>query len=353
MAEEIKQRTMNTRISHKHDSPGNWEKADATDVSEGFIPCVGELIIYDAEDTDTSVSPRRPNFKIGDGIHNVNDLPFLLPVEIVKDTLSSTISVTLPGYKPHSGTKIKLIISGITGTTAFAKLKINNVEYPIKTFTNVNVNTAWLSSQITTLQFVDSLSCYMVVESESLGKGPVVVGNISTPSAGFHNMDKNASNGQAGLMCKTSDGYNYAIPIRGANGVNVSYASTSKALTISGTTYSAFSGSSAGLVPAHTHATGDPTHFLDCSGNWSSVTSLGNLTVGTPSIPVYFSNGVPTEANRIPTIRTGDDIPDDEVGVDGDLYIVTSSERMPRIYAGTTEPDYSIGVNGDIYIQFG
>jgi len=45
----------------KHDSAENWKKAI------NFIPKLGEIIIYDDMD---------PPFKIGDGIHNVNDLPF-------------------------------------------------------------------------------------------------------------------------------------------------------------------------------------------------------------------------------------------------------------------------------------
>lgn len=46
----------------KHDSAANWVKAI------NFIPAQGEIIIYDDMD---------PPFKIGDGIHNVNDLPFV------------------------------------------------------------------------------------------------------------------------------------------------------------------------------------------------------------------------------------------------------------------------------------
>ena len=48
-------------ITLKHDSAANWAKA------VNFIPQKGEVIIYDDMD---------PPFKIGDGIHNVNDLPF-------------------------------------------------------------------------------------------------------------------------------------------------------------------------------------------------------------------------------------------------------------------------------------
>ena len=54
----------NTRIQLKHDTETNWNKA------VNFIPKAGEMIIYDADDTN----PVR--IKIGDGITVVNSLPF-------------------------------------------------------------------------------------------------------------------------------------------------------------------------------------------------------------------------------------------------------------------------------------
>lgn len=48
-------------ITLKHDTAANWAKAI------NFIPSKGEVIIYDDMD---------PPFKVGDGVHNVNDLPF-------------------------------------------------------------------------------------------------------------------------------------------------------------------------------------------------------------------------------------------------------------------------------------
>lgn len=54
----------NTRIQLKHDTETNWNKA------VNFIPKAGEMIIYDADDSN----PVR--IKIGDGITVVNNLPF-------------------------------------------------------------------------------------------------------------------------------------------------------------------------------------------------------------------------------------------------------------------------------------
>ena len=48
-------------LTLKHDTAANWAKA------VNFIPQKGEVIVYDDVD---------PPFKIGDGIHTVNELPF-------------------------------------------------------------------------------------------------------------------------------------------------------------------------------------------------------------------------------------------------------------------------------------
>ena len=42
----MNEKTFNTRITHKHDTAENWAKAT------NFIPKAGELIIYDADETN-------------------------------------------------------------------------------------------------------------------------------------------------------------------------------------------------------------------------------------------------------------------------------------------------------------
>lgn len=56
---------LKARIIHKNDTEENWKKATA------FTPLKGELIIYNPDDT-------HPDYrcKFGDGVTNVNDLPF-------------------------------------------------------------------------------------------------------------------------------------------------------------------------------------------------------------------------------------------------------------------------------------
>ena len=59
------EKSLNTRIIHKHDTEANWNKAT------NFIPKQGEFIIYDE---DSSHSYKR--IKIGDGTTTVINLAF-------------------------------------------------------------------------------------------------------------------------------------------------------------------------------------------------------------------------------------------------------------------------------------
>ena len=61
------EKNINARVQHKHDIEANWIKAI------NFIPKKAELIIYDPDENfDYSRT------KIGDGIRNINDLPFII-----------------------------------------------------------------------------------------------------------------------------------------------------------------------------------------------------------------------------------------------------------------------------------
>ena len=77
------EKTIKSRIVHKHDSEANWSRAT------NFVPKQGELIIYD---TDTNHSYVR--VKIGDGITNVSSLPFF-DIDVDSTTLNSMIEEVL------------------------------------------------------------------------------------------------------------------------------------------------------------------------------------------------------------------------------------------------------------------
>ena len=75
MAEKI----INTRIINKHAVESDWLKA------VNFIPKQGELIVYDKDSTYSYA-----RFKIGDGVTNVNNLPFTTMVSIETTSSGST-----------------------------------------------------------------------------------------------------------------------------------------------------------------------------------------------------------------------------------------------------------------------
>lgn len=68
------EKKFNSRIVHKHDTEANWKLAT------GFTPMAGELIVYDV---DALYEYER--IKVGDGIRNVNDLPFIYDIITVTD----------------------------------------------------------------------------------------------------------------------------------------------------------------------------------------------------------------------------------------------------------------------------
>ena len=74
----MSEQNFNTRIIHKHDIESNWIKA------VNFIPLQGEIIVYDIDE-----NYNYERVKIGDGIRNVNDLPFVSTLSL-DDTLSVT-----------------------------------------------------------------------------------------------------------------------------------------------------------------------------------------------------------------------------------------------------------------------
>ena len=61
----MSEKTINSRIIHKHDTEAHWSLA------ENFTPKQGEIIVYDIDSTHNY-----ERFKIGDGATNVNSLPF-------------------------------------------------------------------------------------------------------------------------------------------------------------------------------------------------------------------------------------------------------------------------------------
>lgn len=66
-------KSLSARVSHLHDIEANWLNL------ENFIPKIGEIIIYDKD-----LNNNKPRFKIGDGITEVNSLPFNGDIDLSK-----------------------------------------------------------------------------------------------------------------------------------------------------------------------------------------------------------------------------------------------------------------------------
>jgi hypothetical protein len=62
---------INSRIINKHDIEANWND------SPNFIPSQGEIILYDIDENYNF-----ERLKIGDGITNIVNLPFVISTEI-------------------------------------------------------------------------------------------------------------------------------------------------------------------------------------------------------------------------------------------------------------------------------
>lgn len=63
--------TLHARIVNTHDVESNWNK------TYNFIPRSGEVIVYDPDSTHATA-----RLKVGDGVHTIQDLPFILNATI-------------------------------------------------------------------------------------------------------------------------------------------------------------------------------------------------------------------------------------------------------------------------------
>jgi len=87
----MSEKRINGRIVLKHDVESNWKLAI------GFTPMTGEIIIYDV---DENYSYER--LKIGDGVHNVNDLPFVDDIVALTGTAENPVILADLEYGMYS-----------------------------------------------------------------------------------------------------------------------------------------------------------------------------------------------------------------------------------------------------------
>jgi hypothetical protein len=119
------EKTLKSRIIHKHDTAANWLKATT------FVPKQGEIIVYDI-DADYSYE----RFKIGDGKTTVNSLPFA-GGDIAANTLESAKAYTDAEIAEWVGDKT---VSAQVQTAMDTKADVGHV-HDDKYYTKSEVNT--------------------------------------------------------------------------------------------------------------------------------------------------------------------------------------------------------------------
>lgn len=161
--------TFKTRVQLKSDTEENWNKAGPKDGSPGFVPLLGELIVYTADNAHPF-----SRLKVGDGNTNVINLPFIDAGTINGDVLpeSEIITYATRSLFPSPGQLNKLYIDLSTGTiycyaNSSGYTKLSNFTYTIEK-TGVSNITYWRSGKIT------SLGCSAGILSVTSGMTPAL-----------------------------------------------------------------------------------------------------------------------------------------------------------------------------------
>lgn len=164
------ERNIKSRIVHKHDTAEHWSLAT------GFIPKQGEIIIYDVDDTYDY-----ERIKIGDGVTNVNSLPFS------NDSIVESMNTQISGLQTSINN-----VSNLVGDTSVAsqintaiankvdkvagkdlstndytdedKAKLNGIAEGAE----VNVQADWNIHDSGNMSYINNRPCYDSIKKESI-----------------------------------------------------------------------------------------------------------------------------------------------------------------------------------------
>ena len=142
--------TIKTRVRLKSDTEENWNKAGPKDGSLGFVPLLGELIVYTADDAHPF-----SRLKVGDGNTNVVSLPFIDAGTINGDTLEDEeLMYANRNLFPSPGIENKLYIDLTTMTiycytNSGGYTKLSNFTYTYDRTTASNISN-WSAGSPTT-----------------------------------------------------------------------------------------------------------------------------------------------------------------------------------------------------------
>ena len=144
--------TLKTRVQLKCDTEANWNKAGPKDGSAGFVPLLGELIVYTSDDAHPF-----SRLKVGDGNTNVVNLPFIDAGTIGGDVLpeDSVVIYATRNLFPSPSVPGKLYVDLSTGiiycySRSGGYTQLSNFTYTLEK-TSVSSIGYWRAGQMTTL----------------------------------------------------------------------------------------------------------------------------------------------------------------------------------------------------------
>lgn len=179
------EKNINTRIVHKHDTETNWNLAT------NFIPKQGEIIVYDIDDTHSY-----PRIKIGDGVTNVNDLPFAIDAknETYVVTVSSIDGVaytaTVPGITELTTGINFIMVPNTVSTSTQPTLNVNGLgaKYIRRRLSGIATSpvsgqtVSWIAKDIPFRVVYDGIQ--WIVEGQNRPAASDLYGNVSVTKLG-------------------------------------------------------------------------------------------------------------------------------------------------------------------------
>lgn len=149
--------TFRTRVQLKSDTEENWNKAGPKENSAGFIPLLGELIVYISDATHSY-----SRLKVGDGSTNVVSLPFIDAGTICGDSLPEDEVLTYADKSlfPNPGVAGKLYVDS-TNQTIYCYDETHNIYSQLSNFTYTPTTapvaniTYWRTGSITSVSIAN------------------------------------------------------------------------------------------------------------------------------------------------------------------------------------------------------
>ena len=147
--------TIKTRIQLKSDTEANWNKAGPKDGSNGFVPLLGELIVYIPDATHPF-----SRLKIGDGTTNVVNLPFIDSGTLNGNETEIVKTVNFAAF-PSPGSKDKLYVDLSTNKIyhydpSSGYTQLSNFEYTV-TKATVGSVISWLPGVTTNVKIENNV----------------------------------------------------------------------------------------------------------------------------------------------------------------------------------------------------